>query len=110
MEFIIIPSQVFSICSFSPTLSFYFANNDRFAIQQQDAKTRDLIRQLGRAIRKNNIEEEIRVRQLLEAQYLKDLPDGAIYAVIRRTYDPIQAVQTGAFEMKTLKEYKKGSL
>ena len=85
-------------------------STDQFALQQERIEARKLIRRLGQAIRQQNGEEESRMRQLLEAQYLNDVPEGAVYVVIHRTFDPIQAVKTGAYDFKVLKEYKKGSL
>ena len=79
-----------------------FQDADNFVDEPHSVTARDLVQQLGAAVEKGQIEEQLRLRRVMERNYL---PTPCRYELIVLTYEPLIRWRTGHYDVHPLGEY-----
>jgi hypothetical protein len=82
-----------------------FQDADDFVDEPHNAMARELIQQFGAAVEKGRTDEHLRLRQVMERDYL---PTPCRYELVVLTYEPLTRWRTGDYKARSLGEYTAG--
>jgi hypothetical protein len=79
-----------------------FQDADNFVDEPHNVMVRDLVQQFGAAVEKNRMDEQARLRRVMEKDYL---PSPCRYELVVLTYEPLTRWRTGHYDVRSLAEY-----
>jgi hypothetical protein len=79
-----------------------FQDADGFVGNPHSVTVRELVRQFGVAVEKGRTDEQSRLRQVIEKDYL---PIPCRYKLVVMTYEPLTRWRTGRYDVRLLAEY-----
>ncbi len=79
-----------------------FQDADNLVDEPHSVMVRNLVQQFGTAVEKGRMDEQVRLRRVMEKDYL---PTPCRYEVVVLTYEPLIRWRTGRYDVRPLQEY-----
>lgn len=79
-----------------------FQDAEDFVAEPHNVMMRDLVQQLGAEVEKGRMDEQVRLRRVMEKDYL---PTPCRYELVVLTYEPLIRWRTGRYDVRSLAEY-----
>ncbi len=79
-----------------------FQDADNFVDEPHNVMVRDLVQQWGAAVENGRLDEQARLRRVMEKDYL---PTPCRYELVVLTYEPLTRWRTGRYDVRSLEEY-----
>ncbi|MGO9528414.1 MAG: hypothetical protein ACLPT4_08505 [Verrucomicrobiia bacterium] len=79
-----------------------FQDADNFVDEPHNVMVRDLVQQWGAAVENGRLDEQARLRRVMEKDYL---PTPCRYELVVLTCEPLTRWRTGRYDVRSLEEY-----
>jgi hypothetical protein len=79
-----------------------FQDADNFVDEPHNVMVRDLVQRWGTAVENGRLDEQARLRRVMEKDYL---PTPCRYELVVLTYEPLTRWRTGRYDVRSVEEY-----
>jgi len=79
-----------------------FQDAEDFVAEPHNVMAHEIVQQLGMAVEKGTMDEQVRLRRVMEKDFL---PVPCRYELVVLTYEPLTRWRTGRYDVRSLAEY-----